>query len=86
VLKCSYAVESDEIPIVYTAKFREYGICVLDGGPSYLRFTHCPWCGKKLPDSMRKAWFHKLDQLGVDPAKDKIPAEFTDDRWYRKKS
>jgi hypothetical protein len=77
-----YAVESDEIPVVYVPKFREWGIRVLDGGPSYIRLNFCPWSGDKLPESLREAWFNKLEKLGIDPAKDVVPAKFSDDRWY----
>jgi len=47
-----------------------------------LRITFCPWCGQKLPDSLREDWFDRLEQLGVDPYSAKIPEEFTDERWY----
>jgi hypothetical protein len=79
-----HALESQEIPIAYISKFREYGIRVLDGGPSFIRLNFCPWCSKKLPGSLRETWFHRLDALGIDPAKDAIPPEFSDDRWYSK--
>jgi hypothetical protein len=77
-----YAVESDEIPILYTAKFGEYGVRVLDGGPSFIQLSFCPWCGRKLPESLRQAWFDELRRRGIDPAADNIPLEFSDERWY----
>ena len=76
------ALDSEEIPIVYVPKFREHGVRVLDGGPSFIRLSFCPWCGQKLPDSLREPWFKKLESLGIDPGKDTVPAEFTDERWY----
>jgi hypothetical protein len=36
---------SDEETIRYIAKFREYGVRVLDGGSSYVVLRFCPWCG-----------------------------------------
>ena len=42
------AVSSEEIPIVYEPKFREYGIRVLDGGTSNIELLYCPWSGHKL--------------------------------------
>lgn len=77
------AVESDEIPIVYTARYREFGVRVLDGGTSTIELLYCPWCGQKLPESLRDRWFDELERRGIDPATGELPAEFTDDRWYR---
>jgi len=77
-----HAVESNEVPIVYTPKFREYGIEVLDGGDSFILLRSCPWCCRKLPESLRQAWFQKLEGLGIDPFGDKVPPEFSDERWY----
>jgi hypothetical protein len=76
------AVVSDDIPLRYIAKFREFGISVLDGGTSYIRVSACPWCGGALPDSLRDDWFSELRRRGIDPATDAIPPEFTDERWY----
>jgi uncharacterized protein DUF6980 len=42
------AVESEEIPIDYTPKFREFGVRVLDGGASSILLNVCPWCGMRL--------------------------------------
>lgn len=59
-----YAVEEPEIPLYREAKFREFKIRVLDGGSSGIVLRFCPWCGEKLPDSLRNEWFDKLEQLG----------------------
>jgi len=76
------AVDDPNIPLIFTPKFGEFGILILDGGISSLGIAFCPWCGQKLPDSLRDNWFDKLEQLGVDPYGEKIPPEFTDERWY----
>ena len=76
------AVTSDEIPIVYEAKFREYGIRVLDGGTSNIELLYCPWSGHKLPASLRDRWFDELERMGIDPVTGTVPAEFLDERWY----
>jgi len=73
------------VPVEFTPKFREFGIRILDGGSSHLGITFCPWCGLKLPNSLRDKWFDSLDRLGVDPCGDEIPVEFTDGRWYETK-
>ena len=80
-----YALEDESIPVQYVSKFREYGIRVLDGGSSYLSIEFCPWCGAKLPTSLRDKWFDAIESRGIDPADvDAIPAEFLDDRWFMK--
>jgi hypothetical protein len=73
------------VPVDYIPKLREFGIQVLDGGSSILTIAFCPWCGQKLPNSLRDHWFDTLERLGVDPSSDAIPPEFTDDRWYEAK-
>jgi hypothetical protein len=39
--------------IAYTPRFREYGIMIHDGGPSVTLIAFCPWCGARLPESLR---------------------------------
>ena len=77
------AVEDPDVPIVYIPQFNEYGVRILDGGTSFIQLQFCPWCGSKLPESLREAWFAELSKRGIDPADD-VPPEFTDDRWYTK--
>lgn len=36
--------------IDYWPTTEAYGIIVHDGGESMIRISHCPWCGKKLPE------------------------------------
>ena len=69
-------------------KFNEYGIPIHDGEngkiTSYIKIQYCPWCGKKLPDSLREKWFDELEKLGYDdPLNDDIPEKFKSDKWYR---
>jgi hypothetical protein len=77
-----YALTEPDIPLTWTPKFREIGIRVLDGGDSSILLLFCPWCGNKLPGSLRSEWFAELERRNVDPYGDDIPAEFLDDRWY----
>jgi len=76
------AVGDPDTPITYVAKFNEYGVRVLDDGSSFIQLKYCPWSGGKLPESLRDKWFSEIKKLGLDPAGDKIPEEFTDERWY----
>jgi hypothetical protein len=79
------AVVDSDIPIVFSAKFREYGISVLDGGSSYIVIQYCPWCGTRLPGSLRDKWISTIAELGFQPGDKGIPVEFLDDRWYQKR-
>lgn len=44
-------------------------------GSSGLLMDYCPFCGQRLPESLRDAWFDRLDELGLEPEDDEIPAE-----------
>lgn len=39
--------------IAYNERFREYGLIIHDGGRSKVNIDFCPWCGAKLPESLR---------------------------------
>lgn len=78
------AVQDASIPLSYNPKFREYGISVLDGGSSYLLIQYCPWCGSKLPSSLREVWFARLDKLGMEPDDASVPQEMLSETWWRK--
>lgn len=77
------AAQDSDIPVIYIPKFREFGICILDGGSSYLELKYCPWCGQEFPESLRVTWFDRLEKLGIDPLGQEVPAEFSDERWYK---
>lgn len=74
-----------DVPLHYSPRFREYGIKILDGGSSNLRIHFCPWCGQKLPNSLRDEWYDELERIGIDPGADEIPEEFSEDTWWRKR-
>jgi hypothetical protein len=76
------AVNDPETALDYLSKFREYGIRVIDGGDSKINIGYCPWCGVKLPASLRDRWFEELEKRGIDPAFDVVPEEFSDERWF----
>lgn len=65
----------------FNPRFREYGLLVHDGGTSTILIVFCPWCGSRLPQSQRDRWFEALENRGIDPWQDDIPAEFHDGRW-----
>jgi hypothetical protein len=87
----SAAISDPTVPIEFIAKFNEFGVKVLDGPTSdawlnrgKINFTYCPWCGQRLPESMRDAWFEEMEKRGIDPWADDVPEEFKDDTWYSK--
>lgn len=72
--------------IEYDQIFNEYSIIIHDGGNSSIEINYCPWCGSKLPDSLRSDWFEKLYDMNIDPYDDNnIPTEFKSNQWRLKK-
>lgn len=77
-------IDNTDTPIVFSRKFDEYGLKVLDGGSSSILITHCPWCGQKLPESKRNQWFDEIEKLGIDPWTENVPDKYNTDEWFRK--
>ena len=78
-------IKDTRIPIDYRPRFREYYIPLKRSGAIQCLFF-CPWCGTKLPKSLRKAWCNKLRSLGFeDPFDDDIPDEYKSDIWWRQR-
>ncbi len=76
--------------IYYNNVFDEYGIIIHDGGSSYISISHCPFCGKRLPESKRERYFNILendlnysDEAILD---NEIPEEFKSDEWWKKRN
>jgi hypothetical protein len=66
--------------VVYNEVLDEYGLPVHDGGPSYVLISHCPWCGKSLPEGQRDRWFDETEALGLaDDAS--LPARYLTRAW-----
>jgi hypothetical protein len=68
--------------IQYSPKLREYGLIVHDGGCSSILIAFCPWCGAKLPESLRDRWFDELERLGIDPVHDEVPETHRSSTWW----
>jgi hypothetical protein len=81
-IKGNDAIGPDEIPISYLPRFREYGLDYQDGGSSQQLINYCPWCGIKLPESLRGAWFARVRALGLEPGDPNIPAEMLTSQWW----
>jgi hypothetical protein len=74
-----------DTPIVYSQKFDEYGLKIMDGGNSSLLVAFCPWCGERLPESRREEWFDAIEKLGINPWTEEIPKRYQTDEWYKDK-
>jgi hypothetical protein len=51
-----------KVPISYYTKFREYSIELCQKGV-FQDIYYCPWCGTKLPSSLREEWFNYLESM-----------------------
>ena len=78
------SVFDEDIPITYIPKFREYGIDIIDGGTSFKLIKYCPWCGAKLPTSLREEWFDEIYKLNLEPESPEIPDKYLTDEWWEK--
>ena len=67
--------------VSYIPKFDEYGINIHDGGSAFSLIQYCPWCGQRLPDSKRDAWFAEIRSWGFEPDSDDLPERFRSDAW-----
>lgn len=74
-----------DVAIRYSDRFREYGIRILDGGTAIQVIHHCPWCGARLPGSLRDQWFDMLEQLGLEPGDPQIPEEMLSAAWWHRR-
>lgn len=70
------------IPIGYDPKFGEFYIVVPESA-GYIALNYCPWCGMKLPRSLRDEWFDRIFALGLDGPEDpRVPADMHSDAWW----
>jgi hypothetical protein len=79
-------VNDDETAVVYSPSLREFGITVLDGGPSVITVTHDPFSGKALPSALRDEWFATVEKLLGRPyagsLETPVPVEFDTEAWW----
>lgn len=75
----------EEKSIVFIPEFREYGVPIRDGGNSFLVMEYCPWCGSKLPASLREEYFDLLEKSGISyPCpKDLLPVAMRSEKWWQ---
>ena len=90
---CALLVDSIEdlrTCVGYSPSMREYYISLKD--PIVVdTIAYCPWCGTKLPESLRDQYFDTLKQeYNIDNDIDAeevgtLPAEFKTDAWWKKR-
>ena len=75
--------ENTRSVVHYDERYDEYLIVLsdLDGVVTGLTIYFCPWCGEKLPKSLRDKWFDELEALGIDPMRDEIPIKYRTSQW-----
>lgn len=85
----SIQLQDERVPIEYTPRFRTYGLIV--GSSTIQRLDYCPWCGTKLPESLRDLWFETLEKLMGETIYDiafdsnrfgEIPQKFQSEEWW----
>lgn len=76
-------MDCPDAAVVYLGKFDEYVQPAADRESRGEVLTRCPFCGSALPASRRDAWFDALEERGLSPWGDQLPAEFESDRWWR---
>lgn len=78
-----WAVQEGESALIYIPEYREFGIRILDGGTSFQVIAFCPWCGVRLPESLRDEWLKRLGALGMGPDDPALPESLQSDSWWR---
>jgi hypothetical protein len=72
--------------VYYSPTLREYGLFDHDrcaaGVKAVLGIYSCPWCGARLPESLRDRFFEELEALGIDPNGDDVPDRFRSSEWW----
>lgn len=81
--KMVFFLDEGKVQIRYLPRFREHGIRLRSGAIQLICF--CPWCGRRLPKSLRERYCDLLNQMGIEDIfyLRKIPSEFKSDEWWR---
>ena len=70
--------QNDWGTVRYDSRFDVYWI---PAGSAKQALFFCPWCGEKLPSSLRDRWFDELEAAGIDPATHPIPEPYRTGAW-----
>lgn len=76
--------ENRDDVVKYDGRLREHYLVVRSDLDHEVRqlIYNCPWCGDRLPSSLRDRWFSELESIGIDPLVDEIPAKYKTSAWY----
>ncbi|MEC9345281.1 MAG: hypothetical protein VYB54_03575 [Pseudomonadota bacterium] len=73
-------LETGRSGFTYVGRWREYGVrCfeqdrpVWSRPPRYRRISRSPWCGRRLPGSLKAVWVSLLDLYGIYADMDHLP-------------
>jgi hypothetical protein len=66
--------------VYWSPAFDEYGL-ICQPSAEILLIQFCPFCGAKLPESKRDAWFSELKRTGWKDWGDAIPKEMLSHDW-----
>lgn len=82
-------LQDASVPIGYAPAFREYGLNIEKSRKQGI--DYCPWCGTKLPESLRDLWFETLEGVMGEAIYDiafdsnrfgEIPKKFQSEEWW----
>lgn len=57
--------EAEDRVILYIERFHEYLVPVRDTGTSGIEMRFCPWCGTRLPESIRDEVLDREERAGA---------------------
>ncbi len=80
-------IHEKERIVKYIPFTREYGVQAADHVIQMINF--CPWCGERLPKSLRDEFFSALEKeynIEADVGSlSNVPPEFRTDEWWKKR-
>jgi hypothetical protein len=81
----THLLEEGKVAIGYAPRCREYYIhLATSGGVQIMDF--CPWCGCRLPLSLRDLYFDEIRKQGFeDPLDDNLPEKYKTDEWWKER-
>lgn len=91
-----YEVINDKYgSLQYSSALREYWVRLIDdydelgiisNNTAIQLLSFCPFCGTRLPESLRDQWVNELETLGFDePFDQDIPNDYTSDSWWKRR-
>lgn len=76
-------LDRDEGFVKYDEVFNEYYLIVPAAEEVRQVIFYCPWCGDKLPESLRDRWFDEVMETYGSTSSSHIDPKYHSDRWWR---